>query len=316
MEGLSIFSFKFHALGGPNELQIYATDKSVADDAASKAIELVRAIEVKFSRYRADSIISKINQAAGEGAVEVDTETAALFDYGAELYAQSNGLFDLTSGVLRRVWNFKESKIPSPEELEKLLPLIGWNKVEWRKPYIRLLKKGMELDLGGIGKEYAVDRVAALLNELNIKSALVNLGGDVRVTTSHPSGAPWAIGIANPRAPSTALVCVEVTSGAVATSGDYERFFELDGVRYSHILNPKTGFPVSEFQSVSVFSESCLIAGSASTTAMLLGAKRAKKFLSDLGLPYILVTKTGALEVSRSIKRAKSSARAYRQYLG
>jgi len=293
---MQLYSFPFHALGGPNQIQLYASDRAQAERFSQLVIDDVKEIEQKYSRYKEDSIVSRINAAAGKSAVEVDQDTAALIDYAQVCYEQSEGLFDITSGVLRRIWDFKQKILPSAQQVAEILPLVGWQYVEWRKPYIKIKKAGMQLDFGGFGKEYAVDHAATLLRASGVKSGLVNLGGDVRVLGTQPNGEPWRIGIVHPREPDQVISAIEVKSGAVATSGDYERYFELDGRRYCHILNPKTGFPVDSFQSVSVLAESCLIAGSASTIAMLFGEKRGYKFLQELGLQFLVVTSKGELK--------------------
>jgi FAD:protein FMN transferase len=288
-----LFRFPFQALGGANEVQICAEDRLFAESIANAVIEQVRLIESKFSRYQPSSIVSIINAAAGKEAVEVDEETGALLDYAQACYVQSGGLFDITSGVLRRVWDFKSGQVPTKSQIDEVLPLIGWSKIKWNNPYISLPISGMEIDFGGFGKEYATDRAAALLIEAEVEHALVNLGGDLRVIGQRPDHKPWSVGIVHPRQVGGVIASVDLSGGALATSGDYERFFELDGKRYCHILNPKTGMPVQSFQSVSVLADSCLIAGSASTIAVLLGEKRGEQFLKGLGLKYVVVGADG-----------------------
>jgi len=152
----------------------------------------------------------------------------------------------------------------------------------------------MEIDFGGIGKEYAADRAATLCIEHGIAHGLVNLGGDVRATGPQPDGAPWRVGIRHPRRAGAVLATVALEAGAVATSGDYERCFEISGRRYCHILNAGTGLPVAHWQSVSVIAPLCVVAGSCATIAMLLEHK-AEAFLRDQGLRYLAVAPDGAL---------------------
>jgi thiamine biosynthesis lipoprotein len=153
----------------------------------------------------------------------------------------------------------------------------------------------MELDFGGFGKEYAVDRAAAVLREMGIASALVNLGGDILVTGPAPGGAPWRVGIRHPRRTGELVATLSVSSGALATSGDYERFFVKDGVRYCHVLDPRSGHPVQGFQSVSVLGETCLVAGSASTIAMLKGERDGLAWLRASGVRHFCVGRDGAV---------------------
>jgi len=290
---LSLYRFSFKALGGPNEIQLYSSSEASAKEIADVIIADVLAVEARYSRYRSNSLVSKINNAAGSNnPIEVDDETAALFDYASLCYEQSNGMFDLTSGIFRRVWDFKKAQVPSSAEIEKLLPLVGWKKAAWRKPYFRLPLSGMELDLGGIGKEYCVDRAAGVALAQGVRHGLINLGGDLRAIGPHPDGSPWKVGIAHPRKNNSLLTHLDLYSGALATSGDYERFFELAGKRYCHIINPKTGFPVESFQSVSVLADSCLVAGSSATIAMLLGETSGLIFLRDSRLPFLIVDRS------------------------
>lgn len=290
---LQEFGFEFAAMASRNELRLLAPNETTAHAWADAAIQEVRRIEAKYSRYRADSVLSVINRAAGKEAVEVDEETAALLDFAAQLHGDSDGLFDLTSGVLRRAWNFQSQHVPQQSELNALLPLVGWHQVQWQRPQLRLPHEGMELDLGGIGKEYAADRVAGVLGALGARHGFVNLGGDVRGLGARPGDAPWSIAIQHPRQAQQMIGTLEICSGAVATSGDYERFFEADGRRYCHILNPQSGWPSVHWQSVSVAAPLCVAAGACATLAMLMPGDEAVRFLSQQGLSALLVSVSG-----------------------
>ena len=282
-------------MAADNELQIHCGDATLARAAASRAMEEVARIEVKYSRYRPESLLSRVNAEAGGDFLEVDEETERLLDYADTCVRQSEGAFDPTSGVLRRAWNFETERLPSDEELARLMPLVGWRWLERRPGRVRLAQPGMQLDFGGFGKEYAVDRAAFMLRAAGIESAIVNLAGDVCVLAPHPDGEPWQVGIRHPRRKHGVIATVPVSSGAVATSGDYERFMEVDGVRHCHILDPRTGRSARGFQSVSVLAPSCLVAGSATTIAMLKGREAGLAWLADLGLPYLAVIEDGSV---------------------
>lgn len=286
--------FAFTAMGSACELQVHAADDATAQAAADAAAAEVRRIEAKFSRYRPDSVISRINAAAGRAAVTVDEETAGLIAYGAACWEQSGGAFDLTSGVLRRAWDFRGGVVPSREQVAALLPLIGWDKVRWQAPELVLPLPGMELDLGGVAKEYAADTAAAACLAAGASVCLVNLGGDVRATGPHPDGRPWSIGIRHPRRPDELATRLLLSAGGLATSGDYERAIVRDGVRYGHILDPRTGWPVAAPASVTVAAPVCLVAGSLSTLAMLAGPGAAG-LLEASGLPWLMIDEAGVL---------------------
>lgn len=288
----------FRAMAAENEVQLHARDAEEAAQLAGLAIEEVARIEAKYSRYRAGSIVSRINEAAGGDPVPVDAETRALLAYADACWRQSEGLFDATSGVLRRVWSFREgtNRVPRDEELAKMLPLVGWQHVELQASSVRLAKPGMELDFGGFGKEYAVDRAVAVLAGCGVASAMVNLAGDVGILGAHPDGSPWRMGIRHPRRADALVATLPVDSGAVATSGDYERFIEVDGVRHCHVLDPRTGRSARGLRSVTVHAPSCLVAGSATTVAMLKGEEEGLAWLAALGLPYLAVRGDGRVE--------------------
>ncbi len=295
---------QFVAMASDCEVRLAGVSAARAQSLAALAIAEVRRIETKYSRYRADSVVSRINAAAGSGeSIAIDAETAQLLAFATQLFTLSDGLFDATSGVLRQVWDFKTGRKPSPEQLKEVLPRIGWNHVQWTDQTAQLSRPGMELDFGGFGKEYAADRAATLLANEGVQHGLVNLGGDIRVIGPQADGSPWLMGIRSPREARAArqddavIASIPISSGALATSGDYERFFVDEGERFCHILNPKTGWPAQHWQSISVIAPVCVAAGAMSTTAMLKGPE-ALAFLQGQGVSYLAVNADG--QVSRS----------------
>ena len=287
---------QFVAMASDCEVRLAGLSAVRAQSLAALAIAEVRRIETKYSRYRADSVVSQINAAAGNGEpITIDAETAQLLAFATQLFALSDGLFDATSGVLRQVWDFKSARRPSAEQLAELLPRIGWNHVQWNDQTAQLTRAGMELDFGGFGKEYAADRAATLLANEGAQHGLVNLGGDIRVIGPQEDGSPWLMGIRHPRAArqdDAVIASIPISSGALATSGDYERFFVEDEQRFCHILNPKTGWPAQHWQSISVIAPVCVAAGAMSTTAMLKGPD-AIAFLEGQGVSYLTIDASG-----------------------
>jgi len=295
--------FDFDAMASPCELRLQGSDEARLHDAARSAIDEVRRIERKYSRYDEASIVSRINAAAGSGqATEVDEETALLLDFAAHLHDLSGGLFDITSGVLRRAWNFRLPRLPSQREIDALLPLVGWPQVAWHGRRIALPRSGMEIDFGGFGKEYAADRAAEVLASEGVTHGYVNLGGDIRVVGARSDGSGWRIGIRHPRQEHTLLHTIELHAGALATSGDYERYFELDGRRYCHLLDPRSGWPVNYWQSVSVIAPTCAAAGAACTIAALRQLD-GLAFLRRERLPSVLVDPQGSLIIDPATSR-------------
>ena len=261
------------------------------------AIADVRRIEAKYSRYRDDSVTTRINRAAGGAAVTIDAETAALLRYADQCHAQSGGLFDITSGVLRRAWDFKRDppSLPDAAELAAAVALVAWPGVEWDAHSIRLPRAGMEIDFGGIGKEYAADRVATICLEHGMRARPRQSGR--RHARDRSAGGRHAVARRHPPSARTTARRsrgFDLAAGALATSGDYERYFEIGGRRYCHILNPKTGMPVTHWQSISVVSPLCVVAGSCATIAMLLKAAPPRSSTQQ-GLQWIAVAPDGTL---------------------
>jgi thiamine biosynthesis lipoprotein len=288
-----LYSFPFSAMGTECNLHFYASNSSDAQEIAGHAIAEVYRIEDRYSRYNPDSLLVQINQVAqAGGSVCVDEETAGLLDYAYACYESSERLFDISSGILREAWDFSSDVVPKQEQIESLLPKIGLGKISWETPNLKFLVPGMELDFGGIGKEYAADRVAEIFVSRGIAHGLVDLGGDINVFGPHPDQTPWRIEIRHPRQPDSPAGIVEIFQGALASSGDYERCVMVNGVRYSHIISPLTGWPVRGLACVSVIAEKCVVAGSICTIAMLKGFEGIQ-WLADIGALHFWVDENG-----------------------
>ena len=293
---LSVHRLPFKAMGSACEVVLGSPSLEEAKGLAQVAIDEVQRIERKYSRYTTDSVIALINHQAAQAPVACDAETWSLFQFASQLFEKSDGLFDITSGVLRRAWNFKQAQVPSVEQLENLLPLIGWQKVTLKNQTIALPLTGMEVDLGGFGKEYAADRAAQMLKEKGVTSGYVNLAGDMRFLGPKPNGEPWMIGIQDPRHPDQVIATLPMSQGGLATSGDYERFFESNGQRYCHVLNPQTGWPVQHWRTVSVTAPLAVLAGCTTTIAMLK-EEEGLSFLKSTGFDFFAIDHAGDVHV-------------------
>jgi thiamine biosynthesis lipoprotein len=293
-------------MGSPCEVQLQGLPANEASAIAERAVVEVERLEALYSRYREDSFLSQINRvAAAGGEIVVDDETEGLLNYAATCHAQSDGLFDVTSGVLRQAWRFDTGALPEPGRIQALLEIIGWDKLRWKPPVLAFPTPGMEIDFGGVVKEYAVDRLAALCLEAGARSGVVNLGGDIRVLGPRADDSPWRVGVRHPRDKADVASSLLIRKGALASSGDYERRIVLDGVTYGHILNPRTGWPVRRMAAVSVLAELCVVAGSASTIGMLK-EHAGPAWLARLGLPHLWVDVDGKLggPLSRDLAQA------------
>jgi thiamine biosynthesis lipoprotein len=280
----------FSAMASPCLILIEDASRETVHRLTLLARQEARRIEQKFSRYRDDNIIHRLHHSNGQ-PVEVDAETANLLDYADQCYRLSEGRFDMTSGVLREVWRFDGSdQYPTAEAVAAVLARVGWDKVCWQRPYFTL-PAGMEIDLGGIGKEYAVDRTAQLLGQFNNDSLLINYGGDLYASRPRRDGKPWVVALDDPlHTGQRQLGTLQLKQGGMATSGDARRFLLKDGVHYGHhILNPLTGWPVENApRSITVQASNCMEAGMLATLAMLQG-KGANAFLQAQDLPYWII---------------------------
>ena len=293
---MKLYRQRFVSMGCPCEIGVYTYDAEGAQQAISFARNEVHRLDRKYSHFRLDSFITRLQEAARQpGGVDVDVETSGLLEYGATQFRLSDGLFDLTAGSLARLW-YNREQLPSDARLGEALRSTGWRKIHWKSPNLSI-PKGVQLELGGVVKEYAADRAAMILKRKGIYSAFVELGGDIHVTGSHPDGKPWKMGICNPdpiqRNTAEAIASIPVHRGGLATSGDYERSCMINGKRYGHIINPKTGWPVESFTGVSVHAPSCLLAGSLSTMAMLKGEQGGLEMLKNSGLAWLVQRQDG-----------------------
>ncbi|MEZ5498097.1 MAG: FAD:protein FMN transferase [Steroidobacteraceae bacterium] len=271
-------------MASPCEVLVETDDADRAADLAEIALRETRRIEQKFSRYRSDSETSRINQSGG-ATVTVDAETALLLDFAQECFRLSGGRFDITSGVLRRCWRFDGSdRLPTPAKVQATRRHVGFHRLTWKAPNMTL-PQGMEIDFGGIGKEYAVDRVLSLLARSHSGAVLVNLGGDLAANRT-PAAGPWRVAVERPDFEGEARLLLSLEHGGLATSGDTRRFLQRNGVRYGHILDPHTGWPVKGApRSITVAAGNCLEAGMLATFAMLHGAD-AERFLTQQGVKF------------------------------
>lgn len=257
-------------VAGANQAEVRAVTDAVAAE--------VQRIEQRYSRYREDSVVHAIHSAQGQ-PLEVDEETARLLDFAAALWSDSEGLFDITTGVLREVWTFDGSdRVPTEQQVAAVMPRVGWSRVQWDGRHLRL-PTGMQIDFGGIGKEYAVDRALAVAGTLSTRPLLINGGGDLVASAPPAPGCAWQVGVDT--GTRGAVPTLELFRGAVATSGDSHRYLLRDGQRYSHLLDPRNGWPVRDAaRSVTVLANTCVEAGSHSSLALLNGTD-AERYLSE-----------------------------------
>jgi len=291
----ALYNKWFRVMGSWGLLR-FVDDRGVerAEAAAAAAMNEADRIERKYSRYIPSSVIGRINRDAGRTPVAVDDETVDLVGRALKLAADTGGAFDPTVGVMRSVWDFRSKRVPSPAAIDAVLPLVDYRQVSVRDRTVFLRREGMELDLGGVGKEYAADRAAECLRQAGVESAVVNLAGDIRTMGARGDGKPWRVGVMDPRDRRRCRFSVRmVWDGGVASSGDYERYFIRDGVRYHHLLDARTGWPARGVAASTTLAPAAFDAGLAATAAFLLGPEEGMRHLERVGVEGVLVTETG-----------------------
>jgi len=272
----------FRALGTQCEVQYAADSDNQAAGFERAAVAWVTAFEAKYSRFKPDSLVGRINTAAGREWIAVDAEMEGLLQLCDTLHFMTQGVLDPTALPLLRLWDYKAEnpRVPTDPEIAAALALVGWKKVQRAPGKILLPAVGMALDFGGFGKEYAVDVVAQLALDHGITSALVDFGHDLRALAAPPGRPAWHIGLEDPAKPGAAAGSIAVVGKGIASSGDYLRSFTVGGKRYGHIIDPRAGRPVANScTQATVIAGTCLQAGVLSTTAFVLGVPRGIEFI-------------------------------------
>lgn len=273
----------FRALGTACMIRYVASTDEAARQFEHAVRQWVEVFEGRYSRFRPESIVSRINSFAGTSWVEVDAEMEEMLDICAELHRMTGGILDVTAGPLIRLWDYHNpaAVLPDAARVKEVRELVGWTKVQRAPGRIFLPRAGMALDFGGWGKEWAVDAVAQLAASFGISQVLVDFGHDIRCIGNPPGRPAWHVGLEDPAQPGTHRGSVALLAGkGIASSGDYLRGFTRDGRRYGHIVDPRTGEPVAhDCRQVTVISGSCLQAGILSTTAFILGPVAGLEFI-------------------------------------
>lgn len=295
-------SVQFKALGTACAIQFRCQVQRDALQFVADALGWLQAFEAKFSRFRPDSLVSTINAASGQSWVKIDREMEQMLDMGESVYRLTQGIMDPAMLPLIQVWDWKKvhEKLPSDDEIQEALSLSQWEDVKREPGRIFLPRKGMGLDFGGFGKEYAVDQVVAISRRYGIEDLLVDLGRDIFGSGGNGVHPFWHVGIQDGVQTDRCVGGLAVSGYAVCASGDYVRRFEHDGVRYGHILDPRTGWPVSHgLRAVTVLAPSCLVAGIYSTCAFILGWREGLQFVENApGVEACLQNEQGVI-VSR-----------------
>lgn len=291
------YTYNKFIVGAPCEVKFYyGNERSAREIIDVIDLELVT-LDSLLNYFSEKSIVSELNHS---GRAKVSSDIIYLLSLSDSLSQLTDGLFDITVAPLLDIWGFyrRELTIPDTTEIEKNKKLVDYRKIQMKHDSI-ILPTGVKIDLGGIAQGYAADRVALILRQRHVKSAIINIGGEVIAIGQSPEGRPWRIGIQNPRSKGV-IETVELEDFAVSTSGDYEKYFLIHGKRYPHIINPKTGFPALDFVSVTIFAQDAAFADAIATAVATMKPTTAVKFLDSLGIRGIIYYEEGG-----SLKRVE-----------
>lgn len=302
-----VYSRVLKLMGNRFEISVISPDESVANAHIDAAVKEISRIEQLLTTYHPSSETSLINQYAGEKPVKVNREVFDLISRSKKISVITQGAFDITYGsVDKRLWNFdKDMKsLPDPVTAAKMVRLINHENVilNEKKCTVFLKEKGMRIGFGGIGKGYAAEMAKRVLRQRGVESGVVNAAGDLTVWGRQANGKPWTIGIADPNAARQPFSALDITDMAVATSGNYEKFVVIDGKRYSHTIDPKTGLPVQGIKSVTIISPNAEIADAMATPVMIMGVKVGLDLINQIkGLACIIIDDNDQLYTSKNI---------------
>lgn len=287
-------------MGSKFEITLVDKDSLSAEKNIDKSVSEIRRIENLISEWNPETQISEVNRNAGIKPVKVDAEVFALTEKGIYFSQLTDGAFDISIVAMDKIWKFDDSmnELPSEESIRNSVKNVGYQNIILDKTNstIFLKNKGMKIGFGSIGKGYAADKTRELMKSFGVKAGIINASGDISTWGTQPDGTPWAIGINNPFRDDTIAAVLYLKENAVTTSGSYEKYAEINGKRYSHIMNPKTGYPSTGLTSVTVVGPNATMANGFSTSIMVLGRKKGLKLIKKFpDYQYLLITDAGKI---------------------
>ncbi|WP_276975737.1 FAD:protein FMN transferase [Flavobacterium filum] len=305
-----VYTQKTNMLGSPFEMTVVAKDSVEGNYFIQKALEEVKRIEHLISDWIPNTQISKVNQSAGITPVKVDQEVFQLIDRAIKISKLTNGAFDISYASMDKIWKFDGSmkEMPTEEAIKNSVAKVGYQNIilNEKESTIFLKNKGMKLGLGGIGQGYIADKIKVLLIESGCKSGIVNVSGDIFAWGKQPDGKPWTVAIVNPINKNKVFATFPLEDSAVETSGSYEKYVTFNGKRYSHIIDPRTGYPATGIVSVSVFAKTTEVADALATGVFVLGVDVGLDLINQLkGIECIIVDDKGVVHTSKNIDMKK-----------
>jgi len=279
------YNYKNIIIGGPCEIKFFCSNKKVAQRILSDIDTELKYLDSLLNYFSPNSLVSRVNK---EHCAQLPEDIKPIFLLSDSISRLTNGLFDISIAPLLEIWGFygKEKRIPAKEEIARVKRFVDYRKITIIGDSI-FIPENMKIDLGAIAQGFAADRVAEIMKKNRIKSAVINIAGEVYALGNSPKNRPWVVGIKNPRGEGV-IEKVGLSNGALSTSGDYEKFFVIDGIRYAHIIDPRTGYPAGNYASVTIFAESATFADGIATAVSVMGAQEGKKFLDSLGIKGII----------------------------
>ena len=303
----TLFRKVLKLMGNRFELSVVADNEIWAAECINAAVEEIRRIENLLTTFNDSSITNKVNRNAGIAPVAVEAEFFELVKRSKRISAITQGAFDITYGSIdKKLWNFDKNmtSLPDPEVAKKMVRLINYRNVilDEKNHTVFLKEKGMRIGFGGIGKGYAAERAKLILQQKGVTSGIVNAAGDLTAWGFQPDGKPWTIGIADPDTARQAFSYFDISNTSVATSGNYEKFISINGQKYSHTIDPKTGLPVTGIKSVTIISPNAELADAMATPVMIMGTKAGLDMINQLkGMAAIIIDDHDKIYTSKNI---------------
>jgi thiamine biosynthesis lipoprotein len=294
-----------YLMGTIVEITAVAPTKAIAQEAATAGFQEVRRLEQLLSTWIKTSELSGVNAAAGRNPITVSSETLELLMRAVEIGELTDGAFDITVGPAVQLWKVTEAaRVPTKMELAIAAQYVDYHllRLDPKTRTVFLEKPGMQIDIGGIGKGYAAERAAAVMRNAGATGGLIAVAGDFRIFGRRADGTSWPIGIQHPRRSGAVLAILESVDEAVSTSGDYERFFFKDGIRYHHILDPRTLQPARRCQSVTIVASDATTADGLATGVFVMGPEKGLALVERLGLGAVIVDATGRVTISSRLR--------------
>lgn len=288
------FTYQRYLMGGTCEIQFYTANGAISNQVYEETDKELMRLDSLLNFFNPHSLVSRINTAH---QAALDEDIAYLFALSDSISRLTDGAFDISVAPLLEIWGFYsgEKNRPSAEQIRRALSRVDFRRIKLRNDSI-FIPADMKIDLGGIAQGFAADRVALIMKKYDVRSAVINIAGEVRTIGRLPQGRPWRIGIRHPRSEGI-IETVHLEDSCLSTSGDYEKFFIIDGQRYPHILDPHTGYPARDFVSVTIFGRETAFCDGIATSVCVMGAEKGLKFLDSMGITGIIYhEKNGVLE--------------------